>query len=89
MTPESSLKSVVKDYLKIKGYFRWHNLAGMGVYLGIPDDFVLHKGVLYGLEYKSAHGRLSPFQEAFRDNMTKYGGVFIEVRCLEDVQKWL
>jgi hypothetical protein len=89
MTAETQLKRQVKDYLNLKGYFHWHNLAGMGVYKGIPDDFVLHKGVLYGLEYKAPNGKLSENQINFRDNMEKFGGTFVEVRTLDDVMAFL
>ena len=87
MTLETQLKHQCRDYLKMKSIFRWHNLAGIGVYPGIPDDFILVKGVLYGLEYKAPKGHLSPYQEAFKANLEANGGKFIEVRDLNDILK--
>lgn len=34
---ENDVKAIVKDYLDIKGIFHFHNLQGMGSYLGVPD----------------------------------------------------
>lgn len=89
MTPETSIKKTVKDYLNLKRYFWWYNLAGLGAYKGIPDIFILYEGKLYGVEFKSKQGKLSDYQARFQFNMEKAGGKYIVARSLEDVQKYL
>ena len=88
MTPETQLKRQVKQYLNLKGIWHFHNLAGMGVYKGIPDDFVVHRGKIYGLEYKSPTGKLSPYQEAFKAYWELHGlgnCIWVTVRNLDDI----
>ena len=66
MTEETALKLQVKDYLKIKGYFWWYNLAGMGAFKGIPDICVAGPKGLYLVEFKAPSGKLSDHQESFK-----------------------
>ena len=87
ITPETSVKSVIKDYLNIKGVFNWYNLAGIGAQKGIPDMFALHKGVLYAIECKSAKGKVSDHQADFLVRVNRAGGVPIVARSLDDVMK--
>ncbi len=61
----------------------------MGVFRGIPDVFVLHNFILYGLEFKAPKGVMSQYQIDFRDNMVRHGGIYLEVRRLEDIMKYL
>lgn len=72
----------------MKGVWRFHNLAGLGVYPGIPDDIAVHKGKVYALEYKAKKGTLSLFQETFKLNWEEFGQgncIWITVRSLEDI----
>lgn len=53
----------------------WVTLAGRAVFLGI--------------EVKAPRGRLRPAQEAFRDALTRSGGLYIVARSVEDVTRVL
>ena len=89
MTSETSLKKTIKEYLTLKKYFWWYSLQGIGAYKGVPDIFVLHKGILYGIECKSKRGELSEHQQHFQLDMKNNGGVPITARTLEDVMMFL
>ena len=85
MTPETSIKTAIKDYLNLKRVFWWYNLAGIGAYKGLPDIFAIHKGVIYGIEVKAPRGRLSDYQIDFGSRFGDAGGKFIVARSLDDV----
>lgn len=85
MTPETSLKKTIKDWLTIKRYFFWYSLQGLGAQKGIPDIFVLKEEKLYGIEAKSPRGKLSESQQHFKNELENNGGVYIIARSLEDV----
>ena len=89
MTKETVLKNQIKQYLDLKHYRHWHNLQGIGSYKGLPDRFVLHKGVLYGIEVKSPTGKLNENQQHFQMELKNNGGVPITARALEDVMMFL
>lgn len=89
MTLETSLKKAIKDYLNLKNIFWWHNLQGIGSYPGTPDICVVHKGKFYGIEIKAPKGRLSEYQQRFKENLETSEGIFIEARSLDDVMKVL
>ena len=44
-------------------------------------------GRIVCIEVKSAKGKLSPDQEAFKQNIEANGGIYILARSVEDVQK--
>jgi hypothetical protein len=86
------------DYLAIKGIFAWRNNSG-GVpvdggkrfvrfgYPGSPDILgILPGGKMLCVETKSAKGKLSEAQEAFRGYVERAGGVYVVVRSLEDLR---
>lgn len=64
-------------------------LQGLGAAKGIPDRIAVKNGIFYGIEVKTPKGRMSEFQQSFRDRLTAAGGVYIEARSLEDVMKVL
>lgn len=92
---EKLTQKAVLDYLAIMKYFHWRNNSGAmktqsgGFYffgaVGSPDIFVLHKGILYGLEIKSTGGKQSVGQIEFQKRMEKNGGVYKLIFCLDDV----
>ena len=59
-------------------------LTGMGVHAGFSDLVVLAEGRTLFLEVKSARGRLSPAQTAFRDAVQAQGFAWALVRSPED-----
>ena len=62
-------------------------LQGLGAAKGIPDRIAVKNGVFDGVEVKAKNGRMSPYQQEFKDRLTAAGGVYVEARSLEDVMK--
>jgi len=88
MTKETAEKKVIKDYLKLNGYFIYHNLAGLGVYPGISDLTIIKDGQVYQIEVKVKKGKQSDNQKKFQEEWEKHGGIYIIGDC-EDVIKYL
>ncbi len=77
LTPETLEKQAIKRYLKLKGVFFYHNLAGMGVYPGISDLTAIKDGKVYQIEVKASNGRQSDYQKEFQRNWEESGGTYI------------
>lgn len=60
-------------------------LRGLGVHAGFSDLIVISSGQVLFLEVKSAAGRLSGPQEAFRDAVQGQGLPWALVRSVDDV----
>ena len=86
MTKETLEKKVIKDYLKLKNIFFFHNLAGLGVFAGIPDLTAIKNGIVYQIEVKAKNGRQSEHQKKFQFNWESSGGVYI-IGGLDEVMK--
>ena len=61
----------------------------LGLLPGTNDLVLVHMGMYYGLEVKTAVGVQSPEQVRFMDNVRKAGGKYEVVRGIEDVQEIL
>lgn len=88
MTPETAEKNAIKDYLRMKGVFFYHNLAGLGVYPGIPDLTAIKNGSVYQIEVKAKTGRQSERQKEFKRDWEQMGGVYI-LGGIDEVMKYL
>ena len=77
MTKETSEKKAIKDYLRAKGAFVYHNLAGLGVYPGIPDLTAIWLGKVYQIEVKADGGKQSDNQKEFQRCWEASGGIYI------------
>ena len=78
MTPETAEKKAIRDYLRYKGFFVYHNLAGLGVFPGIPDLTAIDdKGTVYQIEVKTPKGRQSERQREFQDLWESHNGIYI------------
>ena len=84
---ENQIKAQVKDYLNIKGWFHFHVLQGLGSYPGIPDIIAIKDNRVLFLEIKKPTGKQSQYQKDFENNITRQGGEYVLVRCLEDLIK--
>lgn len=89
LTPETALKHQIKDYLDLKGVFHIPILQGLGAAKGIPDRFAFTGGKTYGIEVKAKNGRLSEYQQRFKEQLEAAGSIYIEARSVEDVMKYL
>ncbi len=86
-TEETSLKSVIKEYLAIRGIFNFPLLQGMGAFKGLPDRVMHFDGRVHYLEIKKPKGRLSPYQEAFQDQCKADEIPYHVIKSLEDLQE--
>jgi len=86
MTEETKIKLDIKDYLRRRGAFFYHNLAGLGSYHGVPDITAIYQGKVYQIEVKTPAGKLSSVQQDFRDKWQEQGGALI-VGGLDQVKK--
>lgn len=99
MSTEKATQKAVLEYLGYKKYFYWRNNTGAMISTykgkerfmrfgtaGSPDIFVLHNGMLYGLEIKDVKGKQSDSQIVFEDNMQTHGGMYAVVRSLDDIK---
>lgn len=70
---------------KRSGYERREFIALGGV-AGIPDLFVLYRGMLIGLELKSKRGRLKASQEVMGQRLRQAGARWAVCRSVEAVE---
>ncbi len=87
ITEETQIKYQVKDYLKLKGWFVFHNLAGTGVYRGISDFIAVKNGHVIFLEIKTPKGILSEYQKKFKESIELHGGCYFICRSFEDAER--
>lgn len=64
-------------------------LKGMGTLAGVPDLMVIAGGRCFGLEIKTASGRLSKEQKAMRQRFARAGCEFEVVRSLAEAREVL
>jgi len=93
---EKDIQKQILDYLKIKRIFHYKN-STTGIYqqktghyipsqsVGSPDIICVVDGRYIGIEVKRPGSKLSPHQEAFRDNLQQAGGFYIVAHNVEDV----
>ena len=85
MTKETIIKKQIKQYLRLKGWFIYHNLAGLGCFTGIADLTCLKKGRVVQVEVKTAKGVQSEGQKQFQEDWEAFGGEYIVVRSVDDL----
>lgn len=86
-TPESLIKSDIKDYLRQKGVF-WSMVTG-GPYskVGDPDMVTCYRGRYLAIEAKTYSGTMSAAQKIRMHQILRAGGVFICARTVDDVRQ--
>lgn len=89
MTEETALKHQIKDYLKLRGIFNYHLLAGMGAYKGCPDRVMHYQGRVIYLEIKKLKGKLSDNQIIFQEQCKNDRVEYLVVRELEFLIEYL
>ena len=87
VTEETKIKHQVKDYLRLKGWFVFHNLAGLGVYPGISDFIAIKNGYTVFVEIKTPKGCQSRNQMTFENDVRKQNGYYIVLKSLEDAER--
>ena len=76
-TPETLEKQAIKRYLALKGYYVYHNLAGLGCFAGLADLTAIKNGRVIQIEVKAGKGRQSSNQIRFQEEWESYGGVYV------------
>ena len=89
VTPETSLKGAVKDWLNWNKWFHFPLMQGLASYPGLPDRIAIKKGFIFFIEVKSEKGKQSSHQRTFQANLENQHGNYILVRNLDDLIKWL
>jgi hypothetical protein len=86
LSPETQIKRMIKQYLNYKGWFHFPLTAGLGAYPGAPDMIAIKAGRVVFIEVKTPTGKLSPHQQAFKENIGDRGGNYIVARGIEDLE---
>jgi hypothetical protein len=87
-TEETIIKHQVRDYLRLKGWFVFHNLAGLGVHPGISDFTAIRYGQVIFIEIKTDKGIQSDNQKKFQEQVKSHGGLYYIVRSIDDLISW-
>ena len=88
-TPENAVKSEVRGYLKLTGWFVFPVLTGLGAYRGISDMIAIKNGLVLFIECKSKRGKLNGDQMQFREHVRWNGGHYIVAQGYEDVKEYV
>lgn len=88
VTPETSVKNQIKQYLAYKGFFIFPVLQGLGAYKGISDYIAMKEGcgVLF-IEVKRPAGVQSEHQIEFQRKVEAAGQRYIVARSIDDLIK--
>jgi hypothetical protein len=86
---ESEIQAAIKEYLQWTGWFCVKIHQSLGSYRGIADLYALKDGKSIWIEVKTPKGRLSKYQEQFRDDVLAHGGTYIVARSVDDVERVL
>lgn len=82
---ETEIKASIKLFLRLKGWFVYHNIAGIGSYGGLPDITAIKEGRIIQIEAKRLKGIQSDLQKDFEKQWVKHGGEYLLVRSVQDL----
>jgi Holliday junction resolvase len=82
---ETLILKSIKQYLQYRGWFVIRIHQGLGCHKGVSDIIALKKGKSVFIEVKTKNGKLSMFQEIFKNNIENNGGEYRVARDIEDV----
>lgn len=89
ITPETSVKLAIKDYLTITGWYHYPNLAGIGSEDGLADRTAIKNGVTVWIEVKSLTGTQGKKQKEFEAKLKDKCGHYILARSVQDVDDYI
>lgn len=84
--PESLILGIVRDYLRAHGWFVVRMQQGLGCHRGIADLCAMRDCRTVWIEVKTETGRLSPYQEGFREAVLAAEGNYVIARCVDDLE---
>jgi len=86
---ETEIKRQIKGFLKLLKIKNWHNLQGLGCFKGLPDREGVYKCRHFYIEVKSARGKLSDYQEAFKRAVEEENEKVFVVKSVEEfIDQW-
>ena len=84
---ETDIRRQLVDYLRMNGWFVYHNLAGLGCYKGLSDLVAVKDGRIVHVEVKKpGTGKLSENQKQFQRDLQAHGGEYVVARGIGDLQ---
>ena len=84
---ETDIRRQVRDYLRIRGWFVFHILQGLGCYLGVTDLIAVRDGRVLFIELKTPRGRQSEYQRKFQADLEAAGGEYILCYGIDDLME--
>ncbi len=84
---ETDIRRQIQDYLRIRGWFVFYILQGLGAYKGIPDLIAVKNGRVLFIELKTKTGRQSDHQRKFQSDIEAHGGEYVLCRGVDELQK--
>ncbi len=85
---EADVRCAVRDYLRLRGWFVYHNMGGPLSYKGLSDLTIVKGGRVVWVELKRPGGRQSSDQAEFQRDLEAAGGEYLLVTGVNDVMKW-
>ena len=89
MTPETTIKHTIKQYLKYSGFFTYPNMQGLGCHPGLSDIVAIKDGTVIFIEVKAEKGRQSDNQIKFEKDVKDHGGNYMVARGVDDIDAYL
>jgi Holliday junction resolvase len=85
---ETDIRKQLVYYLRLKGWFVYHCLAGLGGYPGLSDLVAVKGGRIVHVEVKRpGTGKQSANQIQFEADLTAAGGEYLLARGIEDLEE--
>ena len=84
---ETDIRKTLVSYMRVKGWFVYHNLAGLGCYPGLSDLVAVKDGLVIHIEIKKVGGKQSEKQKQFQVDLESHGGRYLIARSIEDLEK--
>ena len=85
---EKDVRRVIRDYLRVKGWFVFYLLQGLGCYPGATDMISIKNGRVLFIEIKRpGRSKQSDRQKQFQKDIEEHGGEYILTDNLDDLIK--
>lgn len=91
MTPESKVKKVVVQQLKLMGAYYFYPVTGGYGRSGVPDIVGCYEGKFFGIECKAGSNKPTALQRKNLEDISKQNGLALVVNehNMWDVGQWL
>ena len=84
---ETDIRKMLVEYMRMKGWFVYHCLAGLGSYPGLSDLVAVKDGRIVHVEVKRpGTGKQSKNQKQFQADLESHGGEYLLARSIEDLE---